>query len=561
MLPSLLQRMDKAHPYQGVPMLGPDAEVYYAARVQEVYDGFGSLGNTFYSAPKDQPYLQPPLPEYTIASVGRILHVRAITAFFLSKFVLAVTVFLALAAFLFSVTGRPWVSVLSTTAVMMAGALLCAPWDIMHFLMPGSYDFEFLRFARAVNPQWSGTWFFLALYALSEWIKGHKKTHLVVSAVCTGILVYSYVYAWTFLAATFGLLGLWYACKRDWKHLSGVALCIGIVAVIAVPYVLHMLVVTQNPLYPESAQRLGLVLRHGPVMVGVWLAVLIAVGFLSKNVWPTSWPLVLAVGIAGFVALNQHVITGQYIVPQHYHWYFIQPLASAFAVALVLSLGSSYVLNDSVKTVFGAFLIAVAVLCATIQQWGAYRGLGSMWGQLQQAGPVLEAAHLELRPGQVAYSQDIDILNVLPTLSGVDMYFAGNAGLALGSTERARDTYFFDLWLRGVRADQAAKEFPTTRRFELSSRLHDIYYRESAGDFRAIPDAEVEAASEAYREYMKLTLRDKLTKYPLHVVVTTPRDVQSPAWKTFLKCTRTTFAEQGYELRALIPAGQRGSCI
>lgn len=561
LLPSVLQRGDVRYPYQGIPMFGPDGEVFYAARVREIYDGYPGLGNPFYSDPKDIPALQPPLPEFTIASAGRLLGVDAVTAFFLAKAALSIGCFLAFAAFLFSVTGRPWISVLTTVSILMGGALLAAPWDLSHFLQPSQHQFDFLRFARAVNPQWSGFWFFAGLFAAAEWIGRRKRMPIIAAAICAIVLVYSYVYAWTYLLVIFGLLTLWHAAGKRWRYLADASLFWVVVTAASMPYAIHLFVVTRHPWYPESSERLGMVLRHGPPVLGVWLGILLGLAFASRRIWPRTWPLLPALGLGAVIALNQHLVTGHYIVPHHYHWYFIQPIASALAVAMVLSLLPRRFLSSRVG-VYAAFVLAAAcVAIGGIQQWRAYEDRSEYWGMQQPAGDALRYVDRELRSGQSVYTQDTEIANLIPILSSADVFYALNAILSLAPTERARFQYFFDLWLQGVTPEQAAREFPTTRRWTLSSRIHSIYYREAAGDYANIPDDDVEENIALFRQFYALSLRDKLTRYPITAVVTSPDDPKNSIWSAFLSCSREVFVANSYAVRLVIQPGYPGSCL
>lgn len=561
LLPQLFQQTDRTYQYQGVDIFGPDQEVYYAARVQEIYDGFTGLGSTFYSAPKDLPSLQPPLPEASIAGIGKLLGLNSVSAFFLSKIILAMTVFLAFALFVFSVTGRPWVSVLSVFTVLSAGALLSAPWDLPHYLHPLAFPFEFVRFSRAVNPQWPLTFFFLALFGVSEWIRTGRRLPLVLTVIPATVIVYSYLYAWTYFFAVIGLLSLWYLVSRNWRKVADLAAFWTVMIICATPYAMRLYVAIQHPWYPVSAQRFGMVMRHGPLLLGVWTAVFIGLSAGSRKLWPRSWPLLPAIALAGLVAIDQHVLTGHYIVPHHYHWYFIQPMASTFAVAFVLGILSLHVGKPRWNVVLAVLLVTASVVFAVIQQWAAYHGVRDLWGRLQQAAPVIRYASANLRAGQVVYSQDINIENLVPIYGSADVYFSGNSNLGLVPLDRARASYFLDLWLQGVTPDQAAREFPTIRRWSLSSRLKGIYYREALGDFAKIPDAEVEENVALYRAFYRLPAKQKLTTYPISAVFTTPGDPANPVWSQFLSCSKEIFAENGYSLRMFIPAGYPGSCL
>lgn len=560
-MPSFLQRFDQRYPYQGIHILGPDAEVYYAARVREVYDGFPGLGNTFFSAPKDQPAMQPPLPEITIAYAGMAFGLSALHAFLFSKFILAIAVFILFVWFVFIVTGRPWASLLATVAALEAGALLAAPWDLPLFLHPTTSVLEFLRFSRAVNPQWTVTFFLVDLAFLALWVKNSRRVFLILAAIFSFLLVYSYVYAWTYFFAVAGVLSLWFLLQREWRRVTDLIIFWLIVSAVTAPYLLHLSVLTQHPWYTETSMRLGLVLRHGPAIFSVWNAVFIGLALASRSIWTRSWPLLPALAIAGWVAFNQQLLTGHAIVPHHYNWYFIQPLASIFACALALSLLPQQLFSQHVRTTLGVTLVVCCAFIAGIQQWVGYNGIADFWGNLQRAAPVIQSVSAQLHAGQSVYSQENPILNLVPIYSSADVYYSNNANLALTPDERSRFGYFLDLWLQGVTPADAARDFSTSRRFTLSSRLHAIYYREAVGDYARIPDAEVDENVRLYRAFYVLPLKEKLSRYPLSAVITTPTDPTGPVWRQFLACSTEVFSENGYTLRLMIPAGEPQSCL
>jgi hypothetical protein len=113
---------------------------------------------------------------------------------------------------------------------------------------------------------------------------------------------------------------------------------------------------------------------------------------------------------------------------------------------------------------------------------------------------------------------------------------------------RAREVYFFDLWLQGVSAKNAEKELMTNRRAELSSALYGIYYRELLGQYDAIPDAVVREHAQAYAEYLELSTEAKLSRYPLDLIVTTPNDPMTTEWKLLLSRGQSVYKDGNFEI-------------
>ncbi len=275
LLPHILQRLDAASHFRGVEIMPTDAEIHYAARVREIFDGFWKTANTYYSAPKDQPFLQPPLPEAVPAVFARLTGIDPVRSFVGFAVVCAFVLLLTMVGAMTALTGRRWESLLAVCALVFVGALLGAPWDIGKFLS-GTGGFEALRFSRPINPLWSGIWFLACVWLTALWTRRRDRKLLLWCVPCLAVVVYSYVYAWSFLAASLALLTLWYAVRRDWARVLDLCMCGGLVALAAVPYLLQVASAMRHPLYAESSARIGLVLSHAP-LVGVWTVIALVV--------------------------------------------------------------------------------------------------------------------------------------------------------------------------------------------------------------------------------------------------------------------------------------------
>ncbi len=523
LFPHYLQRMDRSYPFRGVEIMPTDAEAHYAARVREIYDGYWSAANVFYSDPKDQPYLQPPLPELAIAIPSLLFGIDPITAFVLAKAIFAFAVTLILIGFFASITGARWPSLLAVTTFLFAGVLIGAPWNAWaNVLGTNPHGYPFLLFSRPVNPQWTVLWFASSLWAITVWWRSRSVLAMGFAALCGVVLLYSYFYAWTYLLAFVGILGLWCLWQRDRQRFFHLLLFFGIFVVLGMPYFLHVRQAAAHPLFAESARRIGLINRHTPLF-GWWMVIFVAIGIGSKWRWCHSWPLVFLLALAGFIALNQHVITGMYIVPHHYHWYFIAPLASMFLLVLLFSIPRLYIPSRFLPILTAFFLIAT-VCFGFVEQARAYRDIRTTWGNNQALAPVLKYLRANKNVPKVAYASDIWLMDLIPVYTSLDVYTATNANNYLVSAVRARDVYFFELWLSGLTPQEAKQRFPTALRWHLGSRIHAIYYRELAGDYGRMSDNEVSQLIEDYRAYYVSSLQQKLSLYPLDLFIATPED-------------------------------------
>lgn len=512
-LPNLWQRTDAQYPFQGIEALGADQEHVYAVRIREVMDGHWMLGDV-YHAQKDLPYLQPPLPEWIMGGMGVLFGWEIGTVILVSKMLFGALLFFVIALFWTRMTQRPWMALLATSAVLFSWFLFASPGIFLDAMRGLPLGQDFARFSRLTNPQFSMMLFFLALYGVAGWLLGKGRRSLALAAVVTGLSFYAYPYTWSYLLVVFGLLLFWSLVRKEWSHVKDLALAGVIVGIFAVPFVWHMASVSQLPAYAELAQRFGLVASHAPVG-GVWMVLFLLTALCAGSRISRASRLLIALAVGAMVVMNQQVLTGKVIVPHHYHWYFIQPLA-----VMTLILAASVLYRQYVR-VFGSVLLGI-FLVATVY-WGmryqqdAYRAQRSLWGEMQQVAGVFQFLNTLSQP--TVYADDL-VGSIIPVFTDANMSFAGAANVScLCSFELIRDSYFLELWLKGVTAEEAARTFPTTARGSVSAKLYGLYYRESQGAYEAIPDEAIAETVRAYRAYAVAPLAEKLRRSPTDIIV------------------------------------------
>jgi hypothetical protein len=550
LLPHILQRFDVQYPFRGIEIMPGDQEQYYAARVREVMDGFSGGGNTFYSSPKDQPAMQPALAEWCIAQMARLFGLDAMPAFVLAKGILAFGLVLAMVSFFTLATGKKWESLLTVTILLFAGSALHAPWNLPGFLF-SSLSLDTLRFARLVHPLWSALWFFAALAALASWLRERGVRKILFMIFSFAMMLYSYVYAWTYFGALLGFLFLWTCVRRDAARVRDLLLLTAGITIFGIPYLLHTWVLIHHPWYADTAARLGLVHLRTPVF-GVWAAVFLFLSPFANRAWRETAPLFPLLALSGILALNQQIITGIFLVPHHYHWYFLQPLAAGMLLLLVFSAVSTALHSPRVRQGATGVLLLGAISFGMVQQARAYREVRALWGSRQEYAPILAFLRERTQPGVVTYGTKPESLSeMIPIYTSADLYSAGNANASLTPMERARETLFFALWLRGVLPEEAKQKFLSDLRAEVSSRIYGIYYRELMGQYTAIPDALLEEHARVYEQYFHLSQNEKLSLYPLHYLVIEPQTPQTDALTMLEREGGIVFDEGGYRVFSL----------
>ncbi|MSR67562.1 hypothetical protein EXS65_01910 [Candidatus Peribacteria bacterium] len=551
LLPHILQRMDDAYPFQGIAIMATDAESHYAARYHEILDGHPELGNTYFSAPKDQPSIQPPLPEWSLAMASRILPFDPIVSFVLLTGLCALLVFCAAVLATFAITGKRYESLAAVTVMLFAAAAFGTPWNLMHALSSGSLaDFGWLRFARPVNPLWTSTWFFLTVFFLSKWVRKAEMLWMIVAACTTSILLYSYFYGWTYLLATCGVLFLWYASRKDTKRLAHLLAFLLIFVVLGIPYFLHLSALMHHEWYPDASMRYGLIPSRAPVL-GVWVIVLIFLSLFARRIaWKEQFPLVLSLACGGCIAMNQNMITGSSLFPEHYHWYFIQPLGTLFLSFTLILVCEQYMRVRLYRCVLLMTMI-VSLAFGFVEQRDTYEVYRQDWGNAQHLASLFRYAREHLPPDSVAYSFDPFLTELLPVYTAMNVYTSTQAGNYLVPTARMRDVWFFTFWLQGITPQSARVQFPTTLRKTLGSGIYGSHFRRLRGDYAAVPEEIVLQLVKEYESYYALSFREKTSRYPLDYFITSTTDVQTKELRMLLSGGKNLFSDSGYRIIAL----------
>jgi hypothetical protein len=543
--PHLFQRLDADRPFHGIEVMVADAEPYYSTRIREIVDGHWSVANAYYSAPKDQLFVQPNGPEILPALLAMILPLRITTVIIFWKILCAALLFLSMLSFLVLLTKKQWESLLVVSTLLFAGALLGAPWDLWSYIEHDGGFTEPIRYSRLTNPLFSGTIFFTACWALASWFRTRSRVALGVLGVLCIILVYSYFYAWSYLGASMAVLMAWFAYRKDYAAVRDLLIMGAIVILGSLPYVAHLLLLFDDPLFYETSIRWGKVPQRD-IFIGVWTLVFGLSVIAARRVWTDYFPLILCLFLGGLIALHQQWITGSSMVPHHYHWYFFQPLGALIALSLLL-----HFLRIRSETIILFFLFPV-ILFGFRHQYLAYASQADMWAELQPLAPLFMELESISSPDEVVYSTHSKALELTTVYTDLNVYMAENSNGFLTSDGRARNVYFFDLWVRGVTPEQAETEFFTVRRAEVSSALHAIYYRELLGQYDAIPDGEIEDNIRLYREYYSLSPEEKVNMYPVDYLILQSGDGSSEGLNYLHSHSRDMGSFDGFVLRAML---------
>ncbi len=517
--PQLIFRTDPR--YQGIELMGMDAEEHYIARVNEIYKGNLGLGNTFLTD-KDKPYLQPPLGEILQTAVGKILFLNAPDGIVASKFIFPFLMALVLYALAFTVS-RSRTAALIGTASAIVGHLLMSgvgPWlDLIRGVLPvGSYTI----FSRPINPQISSLLMFAALIVLYRGFFARtvpRWWEVGVVGVLTGASLYISPYTFTFLGGLIGLSCVWFFVTRDYTRAVR-TLYTGIVAlVLLIPFCINYIELHTSEGFAELAMRQGLVTDYRPIL-SIWLLLmLIGVVFLWPKVYKQSRTFFILMVAVLWILTNQHVLTGFILHPSHYHWYITKPL-----LGVIIGMYTAFLLWYFFKHYRFLRIGSVAVILFVLLYNSPF--LHIRWYRENPDPPVVAAQ---------AYAPALDTLNTIEGAQtvwadiGISSYVsiytkhsAPNNPLYVIYYLNPQIFYENSMFLRY----RLAGETPATilgtilkDRVTVSERLFGLYYRQSTGYSASIPDEVLEELAGKYRVFYVRPFADVFKELGITIVV------------------------------------------
>lgn len=512
--------------YRGIEMMGTDAEEYYVARMQEVYDGNPRLGNVFQSQ-KDLPYLVPGLGENIAARLGQVFAQSATVANVGAKFFFPFLIALLVYALIYALSASVPAALLAGVFVVAGDAVLGGPRALIGVLTGHAPFTSFLLSARPINPEVSAIFLFSALLILAR-VFSKNRQPLWLSTVALGLLaggaLYISPFTSSFLFLVFGLSLLWFAFRKDYSRVKALAASIAVGLAAVVPFLLNLLQLRQSPFYAETAIRQGLIHTYTPI-VGLWLIVLIVALFI----WPRRFAHArsfFAIATAALVVLlNQQVFTGIAIQPAHYHWYLTKPLAgmvlALFAVFLIEWLCKSKILRG----IAYGICFSVLLISAGLVQRASYTAHYTETVEAQAYTPVL--SFLQTMPSGQSVWANRALTPYIPLYTKQDAPNHDFAEYDPIPQSFLENRLLLEYALRKVPPADAVRTMQEERE-DIAYRLFGVHWRDQYGSYSAIPDALLEQYADEYKKSARQSVSAQLNALGASVIVW---DTESdPSW-------------------------------
>ena len=522
--------------YKGVDFFGSDAENYYLGQIQEIYDGHFFSGNIFAIEGKNDPYVQQPMPAMIVAFLGKFLGISARDVNILTKFLFPAFLTLIVYALFLNLTGRKDLAIPMTAFVMMVQAtwIFLNPPSWLPLLLRGEFvgtDYNFISYARPINPQISSIFFFGYLLCIWNFLSGGfsgktEKICGIAGAVILGLSFYIYFFTFSFLLVFNPVLFFCFLLYGDRVRLKKIFFVSIGALVIAIPYFANVFELMKSPDYAQLAHRSNIAENHRFIFSRVWWGVT-ALFLLFYRGSSETKIFISAFLATAFLVTNQQLITGKTLpLPAHYHWYYIAPVGGAILFYLLL-VNIEKFFNLYISRLMPAIFTLMFLYAGFSYQKISYEKQLPYFISNQRYASVLSWLDGNI-PDERSIFADYTLSNFIPAYTRHNVYYVGLLSDSLTSEERIRKSLYVYFFLGGVSGDSARDFFYENRDF-IGAQIFSDYYRQKNGCHGCFPDSILDGFILEYQEFLKKDFLEQLKKYRIDYAVWDKE--KNPEWQ------------------------------
>lgn len=402
--PDVRLRLELGSAYLGVPFMGATDEGLYLSRVKRASLGDWRLGNAMIYEHRDDPWIYGPVGEVIQGRLvkwsGRpVADLDVFLTFALPALLTAIAyrLFMSMTGSVpFSLLGAMTIALgqylLSKDTPLLAGRLIHPDWTLP------------LQHVRPISPQFYFLPFLITLYSAYRLFAGGNRRWAWAAGLGLAVQLYTNFYLTSFIVTGLCLLTIAAALQRRLDVVKAFLLAAVVAVAGGVPYLHNLWLTATHPNYQETFARVGgyatreaiLPLVH--VVVGVGFVV---VGWAARR--ERWYQFVVAFLAAGFICLNQQLLTGRTVEP--FHW---ESQTNKMFLEIALVLGAWQVVRSAgsrAATVAGHALCGIGIAVLLAHGWALQdRYLNSRRDEfvsLQQLGPPLRWLEEHTAPADV----------------------------------------------------------------------------------------------------------------------------------------------------------------
>lgn len=477
--------------YQGINIghFGTDAH-FYLSRGKEVLEGH-SLGSPLLREGKNETDQFFSDSEYLLLSpikfLGLSSKVDVVTVYHVFNFIGVFLLIILIYLFTWRLSGNKLLA--AAAALFVVGG-----YSIIYYKTLFYSDFNI--YGRPMNPYFSSLVFFGYLNLLVRSLGSADYKDRIYSGVVFGLLFYVYFFSWSFALCLNAVLFLIFILKKDRESLKKIFFITAIGLLMGSVNLINLFSSLNSAMGKQVAYFHWMSYGHAPIFskIGFLILLLLAIFFLQQRN-DKNLPLVLAMTLSGWLALNQQVLTGRMLQYGHYYWYYIVPLSIIVSLYLIGKL----LADKKIVKVFWLLLIALAFI-NTIG--GQFRSFFTTWEfkkYEQNFRPIIDALNQEKKPG-VILSGDEANEYLFTIYTPHDLFW--HIAVSFGPTpiQRFKDALFVYLYLNKEARNDFSKYLASVSDDRAGWSLYQELFRNLEGYWSGL----------SYYEYnYKISIQDK----------------------------------------------------
>lgn len=318
--------------YRGIGMVISDVSLdnaWYHAVIQEALEG-GRPWNAILAENKGAPYPVPDLAERILALPGRLLSLDSPSLLLGFRFLLPVFLVLSLYGIGWYFTRSKLFALAASVATASLSFFLYTPGKPFAVLFGTSQTLPYALFDRPVHPQFEAPllWIFLFLavrlvFRTAGTSRLQRVRYLQIAAVgaLLGLFIHTYFWAWTWGFAALAALFVICLLKKSYQCAWHIVFAAGLALILGAPKIWEL----ASSLFVDDGAVYGarLSVYYGRVLAarGLNLPILAALLlFIWRRKFASAELRTFAVAglFATLIALNQQIVTGISLQPDHY---------------------------------------------------------------------------------------------------------------------------------------------------------------------------------------------------------------------------------------------------
>src|SRR3989344_648790 len=405
--------------YKGINIVpfGTDSH-FYLSRAKEALEGH-ALGSPFLREGKNNQDTFFMYNERVLATPARLLgladKINAVTLYNVYNFIGVFVLILLIYFFALQISGNKLFA--ATAAIFAIGG-----YNIVYrqFLYA-----DLNIYGRPMYPYISSLAFFAYLNFLTKWLKTKNFIYKILSAVSFGLLFYVYIFAWTYALALNGVLFLLYFLRRDWAQVKSMIFISGTGAFIGLYNIFQMWALFNSDIGAQISYFHWSSRARLPIFSKIGAAMLVLLAFFAyKKRNDNNIILILALILAGWISLNQQIVSGRIVEIGHYYWYFIVP------ISIIAGLYMAWMLLEGHITRRGALFAAIIGLVFLHSAVGQYRSFFLQLPDriaLQRYKPIISELQKNAKPGVILAADDIAYAYLFTIYTNHDLFWGSPA--------------------------------------------------------------------------------------------------------------------------------------